>query len=89
MQLQIADKVSWKQMDDLIVVVDIQTGEYYSLNETAATIWQAIAEGKGREGARAAVLSKFDVDESAADQDVGQCIGQWVSHGIVKEGNDA
>ncbi|MFH0781124.1 MAG: PqqD family protein [Pseudomonadota bacterium] len=84
--MRIPDNVSWKQMDDLVVIVDVATGEYYSLNDSASSIWSAMADGKSRNEIVDALVGSYEVDAQQAESDVSSCIEKWLGYGILHMG---
>lgn len=85
---QPAEHTSWKKMDDLVIVVDLETGAYYSLNKTASAIWENIASGKTLEHIKECLLDKFDtqdVEEATLLTDISGCIEEWTTQGLLIE----
>ena len=66
--------------ETILVPVNREVGELdnvYSLNETAAYIWEQIDGDKDLEAIRACLVEEFDVDEQRAEQDLMRCIAQF------------
>lgn len=80
-----SDKASWKEMEGLVIVVDTDTGSYYSLNETASAIWSEIALGKSPAETAEAVSARFEVDAETLDNDINSCIQEWINEGLILE----
>lgn len=78
-----AEKVSWKEMDGLVIVVNVDTGAYYSLNETASLIWTNIASGKSVAEAHREVLHKYKAEEGKLMEDILACINEWTAEDII------
>ena len=87
--LRSADRVSWKIMDDLVIVVHLDTGAYFSLNETASAIWQQVIAGKSRTEVAEQVADNYEVDVEALGADVDKCIEEWLNEGLVCEVSDS
>jgi len=49
MKYQTPEDVTWKNLKSGIVLLNLSSGEYYTLNDTAADIWRHAVEGEGRE----------------------------------------
>ena len=77
--------VSWKDLDGLIVVVNVQTGDYYSLNPTASAVWRVLADGGRMEDARKALSAGFEVSQRSLGDDLGECVTGWVDEGLLIE----
>ena len=54
------------------------------LNDTAANIWNYIAEGKGEDEIVAAMLEEYEVDEAKLRDDVKKTIEILVAQGLVE-----
>ena len=87
MQLTISNNISWKEIDGLVVAVDLTTGVYFSLNSTASTIWRTLADHKSRDEARVAVEGAFETDGVDVTAAVEQCIAEWLDNGLLQQQN--
>lgn len=57
--------------------------DVYTLNDTAAFLWESAPEGEVSEEALAARLSaEYDVDEATALRDVRLQLSEWVRYGL-------
>ena len=54
------------------------------LNDTAANIWNYIAEGKSEDEIVAAMLEEYEVDEAKLSADVKKTIEILVAQGLVE-----
>ena len=61
-------------LGDETVLLDLNSKRYYRLNESAATIYRALEEGAGREGAIKRVLEAFEIDEATATAAVDEML---------------
>lgn len=80
---QLAEKISWKEMDGLVIIVDLESGAYFSLNSTASDIWQAIVSGKTEEEVKKIISEKYEVEGETIDKDVSACIDSWLSENLI------
>ena len=42
---KIAEHVAWRRVGDDVVILDLETSVYYTLNDTGTTIWERLAQG--------------------------------------------
>lgn len=70
MALKIAEHVTWKNLDMGIVLLDLNTGNYYTLNETASLICQNIIEGNELNRIVDSIIEEYDCDEETGRADV-------------------
>jgi hypothetical protein len=88
-KFQVADNASWKKMDDLIIVVNLDTGAYYSLNRTASEIWENLASGKTIEEITAHLADTFDtadISEEKLETDISGSIDEWLAENLIVGG---
>ena len=72
-----------KEIESKSVLLDLDSGHYYSLNRTGTVIWSLI-DGKNRIGEIIEqVVRKFDVDGSAASKDAESLIRDLEKEGLV------
>ena len=76
--MNVLENVSWKQLGDRIVAVDTTTGDYYTLNEVASSIWRGVSDNKSTDDIVALILEEYDnTDAEAVRRDIEAQIAQW------------
>ncbi|MEH6604236.1 MAG: PqqD family protein [Pseudomonadales bacterium] len=65
--------------DEDVVVVNLNSGSYYSLTALAAELWLAICEGADKQ----AITERFG--EAASEQDLDKFLALLVSEGLLEE----
>lgn len=50
-----------QKLDDQLVLLHIQTNQFYELNSTAARLWQLLSDGLSFEQIKAQILCEYDV----------------------------
>jgi hypothetical protein len=61
-----APHVAWRRVENEAVVLDLNSSEYVSLNETAVLIWEKLGDGEPLERIQSAVCGEFDVSSDEA-----------------------
>jgi len=83
------DVVSRTVGDDMILL-DLESGTYYTLNSVGAVIWNELERGAARDGGldavAAAVVAEFEVEDETARADVSALLDDLESHGLVVVG---
>jgi hypothetical protein len=82
---------SWKASPDIasrkvaneVVLLNVKTSEYYSMNPTAVLIWELISKNKGLEEIVKAVSAEFDADEARVKKDVLELIKKLESEKLI------
>jgi hypothetical protein len=77
------DNTRWKQLDTDIVVLNLDTGYYFTLNETASWLWK-LFDGKRtvKEIIQEACLY-FDVDEQKVYDDLHETVTILLKNKLV------
>lgn len=66
------------------MIVDLQTKQYYRLNETAALIWRSLENGKGIDEIIAELQSRYEVSREHATSSVDALLSKLASRNLVK-----
>jgi hypothetical protein len=70
------DDVVWRDVGDDLVVLELSTSTYLTLNGTAKFLWQGIADGGSTKSELAIRLSnRYDIPEEQAVADVESFLG--------------
>ena len=62
--------VSWRRVGDEIVILDLETSAYFSLNETSAFIWERLVAGFSAEEAAEALVRQYGAKPDEAKKHV-------------------
>jgi hypothetical protein len=71
------------EIDDEIVVMRLDTGEFYSLAGTAAAIWRLIDGTRDRAALVSSLAAEFDRGETDISDDVDEFINQLAELGLI------
>ncbi len=71
-------------IEDEIVVMHLDSGEFYSLTGTAAAIWQLIDGSRSRDGVLSALALQFAQDEAGIAEDLDAFLAQLSAAGLVE-----
>ena len=66
------------------VLVDLDSKQYYLLNETASVIWRGLANGTPPAGIARQITELYDVTLAHAEASVLAAIGQFIEFRVVK-----
>jgi len=80
------DQVSWRAVGDEVVVLQVETGKYLTLNPSASVVWQRLADGATERELVAALAVAFDVDPRQARDDVAQLLEDLRQRSVLTEG---
>lgn len=68
------DALEWREVEGELVALDVDAAEYIAANRAGATIWRKLAESATREELVAALVARFEVDETTAAGDVDRFV---------------
>jgi hypothetical protein len=76
--------VVWRLVEGEVVLLNITTGQYYSLDEVGTRVWSLLPQtGSSLEGLRNALLKEFDADASDIDRDLRDLFGRLLAADLV------
>lgn len=78
------EDLSWRRVDDEVVVLDLRSSRYLSLNGSGALLWEALADGADEDALAAALVAEFGIDRARAEQDTRAFLNDCVERGIVR-----
>jgi len=67
-----------------VVVLNIQHGIYYGVDDVGVTIWQLLDQPRTPEAIRDAVLAKYDVDPEECERDLLRFLEQLLNAGLIE-----
>lgn len=79
----ISSRVSHQCIDGEVVVIDLQSGTYYSLIDTAVPIWNLLAAGASRREIVNAATGAWP--EASVKDDVDEFLDGLLADGVVRE----
>lgn len=68
----------FSHIDDEVVMMSIETSEYYGLNPVASRIWELLEKPHTFNGLVNALMHEFDVDETTCRNDVMTFLAQLI-----------
>lgn len=81
--LKIPDEVVFEVLEGEAVVLNLETGIYFTLNPVGTRIWQLIEEHGDLAKVRESMISEYEVGEEALDRDIEALMRELVEKGLV------
>lgn len=75
----------FNEVDGELVMMNIETGSYASMNETGKSIWELLEEPKTVEFVLKALTEEYDISLEAAQKDVMPFLTQLEEKSIIKK----
>ncbi len=73
-----------EKLDNDLVIFDADQSVLYTLNETAAYIFQQLKKGNEKEAIIEGLLKKYDVKKARAEKDFDELVEKLKEKGILK-----
>jgi hypothetical protein len=82
--VRISDDVVFRELEGEAVLLNLETGTYFGLDEVGSRIWQFIEQYGSLSTVLDEIEREFDVDRRVAERDLIGLVGQLVSRGLVE-----
>ena len=74
-------------MGDEVVVLDLNSGTYYGLDDLGARIWTLIEQPASLATLREAIICEYEVDAETCERDILAFLNQLQVAGLVEVGD--
>ena len=75
----------FRELEGETVLVDIDAGTYFGLDEVGTFIWNLIDQGLAPDEIPARITEAFDVEEAVARADLAVFLEELLERGLVEE----
>ena len=76
-------EVLWQRLDDEVLLLHMQSDRVFSLNTTAARLWELLVAGVELDSIRARLAEEFEVPSSDLAKEVEQLIALMIDEQLV------
>lgn len=83
---KLTDNFSETRIDDEIVVMRLDTGEFLSITGTGVSIWELVDGTRDRRALIAALCSEFEAPQADIEADVDEFVGKLRDAGLIAGG---
>lgn len=81
--LRLSDDTVYRELDGETVLLQLDAGRYYGLDEVGTRLWQLMIERRRLEDVVEAALSEFDVTRDQLEMDVLRLAGELVERRLL------
>jgi hypothetical protein len=78
-------EVIWRPVDGRVVGLDLRSSRYFSLNQSAAVLWEELEEDVERDDLARCLVERFGIERAHADADVEAFLNEMRSSGLLEE----
>ena len=83
-KITFADTVFAQEVDDEMVLLDMNSENYFGLDEVGTVIWQAMQETGSLKEVHAALLEQYDVKPEVLEKDLLNFVEKLKESGLVE-----
>lgn len=83
---QVAPQVVREVFDDEVIIINMESGNYFSLNSTGAYVWSLIEAGFAVDGIVGRLRDDFEGADSSAAPSVNELLEQLVKEELILPG---
>jgi hypothetical protein len=83
----VQDQVS-TNLEEEAVILNLQDGVYYGLNDLGARIWNLLQEPRTVRKIRDILLQEYEVEPERCQQDLLQLLGELAAKGLITVENE-
>jgi len=80
-----SENITYRIIDNEAVVLNLETGQYYSLNETGTFIWKLLGKGINRDDLINRIAEEFEIDKRSAANDVKPLLKDLLSEKMIRQ----
>ena len=81
--LQRRTDMVFSHIDDEVVMMSIETGEYYGLNPVASRIWELLEKPHTFDQLINLLMQEFDIDQAGCHNDVTEFLNRMIEKKLV------
>lgn len=78
------NRILWRKVEDEVVILDIDSGYYYTLSETGVIIWEMLVDGKSPDEISSRIAEDYDVDKARAQADIKGILKNLEAENLVQ-----
>jgi hypothetical protein len=78
-----SDNLTWREVGDEVVVLDLSSSTYLAVNGSGAVLWKALAEGASAGELQDTLMRQYDIEADTARRDVGAFLDDLRSRGLL------
>lgn len=83
MRVELGDDVTWCDIQNDVVILNVGTGVYFGLEGAGGQMWRELVEHQSLEKAFEALKKQFDVKPDDLRRDLENMVHQLVEKGLV------
>lgn len=82
--VQVRPDVLFRQLGDEAVLLDLESGKYFGLNEVGSRVWDLLLTPRPLSAIQEALLQEYEVPAENLWRDLESLISELVRHGLAE-----
>ena len=82
----IREGITWRQVNDEAVILDLETSEYFSANEAGSRIWELLSSGTPVSGIAGTISAEYGIPTEDAAGDTEDFIKDLLERKLIRKG---
>jgi Coenzyme PQQ synthesis protein D (PqqD) len=78
-----SERAVWREVGEEIVILDVPTATYLTLNSSAVTLWKHLEDGASPAELAAALVTTYEIGEEKAAMDVQRFLGALKERSLI------
>ena len=79
------DGLTWREIDDELVVLDVVRSNYLATNEAGSLLWRSLAAGTTRDDLVRELSDAFELEADTASADVDRFLDELRAQALLEE----
>ena len=80
-----SDNIAWRNINEEVVILNLKSGEYFTLNDVGRFVWLAITDRNNIEEICQKVVDTFAVSPETAAKDIDIFVTGMMNEGLLHE----
>jgi hypothetical protein len=81
--VRVSERVVFRDLDGEAVLLDLESGRYFGLDEVGTRVWTLLVEGLDLGAVKAALAQEYDVDVGRLERDILELVDRLAENGLV------
>jgi len=78
------EKITWRIVDGTAVLLNLESGFYYTLNEVGTKIWELLSKGHASDEIAELIQDKFEISKSSVRKDIDSLISELKEEDLLR-----
>jgi hypothetical protein len=80
-----AENITWRRVENELVLLNLDTSDYFTLNEIGGIIWERLGEGATIEDIQDKICQEYEVTAAQANKDITTLIAKLRKANLLLE----